>query len=96
MAAPCAKLIPWGSGWVTTVGMRGFTYVGGNLYLPNANSFMDFNGAVWVVGDVVASGGSANAYCGIFYNDTLDLPTLNVVLVRRSWTEVTPSAQAWP
>lgn len=86
----------WGGPWRTTVGMRGFTYVGGNLNLPNTNSFMDFNGAVWVVGDVVATGGSANAYCGIFFNDNLTLPTLNVVLVRKSWSEVKPSAQVWP
>lgn len=86
---------PWGNNWKNTVGMRGFTYVGGNLNLPNTNSFMDFNGAVWVVGDVISSGGSANAYCGIFYNDKLDLPTLNVILMRKYWTEVKPSAQPW-
>lgn len=87
---------PWGTNWKTTVGMRGFTYVGGDLSLPNTNSFMNFNGAVWVEGDVISSGGSANAYCGIFYNDNLQLPTMNVILVRQSWQEIKPSAQAWP
>ena len=87
---------PWGTNWKNTVGMRGFTYVGGDLNLPNTNSYMDFNGAVWVVGNVNSPGGSAIAYCGIFYNDALKLPTMNVILVRQSWQEVKPSVQAWP
>jgi hypothetical protein len=32
----------------------------------------------------------------VFFDDTLDLPTLNVVLVRQSWDEITPSTTAWP
>ena len=83
-------------GWVNTVGVRGFTYVGGNLIIKN---FMDFNGAVWVGGSVVAScpSGDPNclsSFCGIFYNDQLQVPTLNVVLVQTDWQDIKP--QAWP
>ncbi len=85
-----------GGGYKHTVGERGFTYVGGQLNIIGPKGFMDFIGAVWVVGDVTATGGDANSFCGVFFNDQLDLPTLNVVLVRLSWQEVKPSAQAWP
>jgi Tfp pilus assembly protein PilX len=80
---------------INTVGMRGFTYVGGTLTITD-NGFMDFNGAVWVNGSVVAAGASASHYCGIFYDDQLTLPTLNVVLTRQSWKETSPSAVVWP
>ncbi len=81
-----------------TVGIRGFTYVGGNLIIK---SFMDFNGAIWVNGNVSATcpSGDPNclsSFCGIFYDDNLQVPVLNVILVRTSWQEVKPSAQAWP
>jgi hypothetical protein len=52
-------------------------------------------GAVWVVGNVNGSGGNANSFCGVFFNDQLTLPTLNVVLIRQSWQEVTPSSASW-
>lgn len=80
---------------INTVGVRGFTYVGGTLTITN-NGFMDFNGAVWVNGSVVATGASPTSYCGIFYDDQLSLPTLNVILTRQSWKEVSPSPTAWP
>lgn len=85
-----------GSGYRHTVGERGFTYVGGQLNIVGPGGFMDFIGAVWVVGDVNATGGAENSFCGVFFNDQLDLPTLNVVLVRQSWQEVKPRTQAWP
>ncbi len=86
-----------GSGWYNTVGIRGFVYVGGNLYIK---SFMDFNGAIWVKGSVNATcpSGSNNcttAFCGVFYNDQLSVPSLNVVLVQTSWQEVQPNMQTW-
>jgi hypothetical protein len=81
------------SGWKTTVGIRGFTYVGGNLTIV---SFMDFHGAVWVNGAVTASGGDASHFCGIFYDDSLVVPTLNVILLPISWQEVAASPTAWP
>lgn len=84
------------AGWVNTVGERGFTYVGGNLTIIGPSGYMDFIGAVWVVGSVTATGGSATAFCGVFYDDKLEVPTLNVVLVRQSWQETKPSVQAWP
>ncbi len=83
----------FGAGY-NTVGIRGFTYVGGNLTITT-NGFMDFNGAVWVNGSVAASGASASHYCGVFYDDTLVLPTLNVVLARQSWNEVSASTITW-
>ncbi len=81
-----------GCGWRATVGMKGFTYVGGNLTILQ---FMDFNGAVWVNGNVTATGGTPTAFCGIFYDDTLSVPALNVILIRISWDEVKPSSAVW-
>jgi hypothetical protein len=83
-----------GCGWTATVGMRGFTYVGGDLNITN-NGFMDFNGAVWVNGRVIANGATPSRFCGIYFDDTLTLPTLNVILVRQTWKEVSPSAGVW-
>ena len=84
-------------GWVNTVGIKGFVYVGGNLII---NSFMDFNGAIWVNGSVAANCPSSDpncmiSFCGIFYDDSLQVPTLNVILVRTSWEEVPPSSTPW-
>lgn len=81
-----------GCGWKTTVGLRGFTYVGGNLTILQ---FLDFNGAVWVNGNVTATGGTSTAFCGIFYDDTLSVPALNVILIKVNWNEVTPSNAPW-
>lgn len=78
----------------STPGMRGFTYVGGNLSIKNAS--MDFNGAVWVNGAVNSSGTGLTHACGVFYDDTLSLPTLNVILTRLSWQETPSSPLAWP
>jgi hypothetical protein len=82
-----------GGPYHTTVGIKGFTYIGGNL---NIQSYMDFNGALWVNGNVAASGGSISNFCGIFYDDTLSVPALNVILLRQSWQEVGASNIAWP
>jgi Tfp pilus assembly protein PilX len=81
-----------GGGWRTTVGVRGFTYVGGDL---NILQYLDFNGAVWVNGNVLASSANTNNFCGIFYDDTLSVPALNVILLRQSWQEIAPSNAIW-
>ena len=77
------------------MGRRGFTYVGGNLTITN-NGFMDFNGAVWVNGDVIANGASQTTFCGVLFDDQLVLPTLNVILTQQSWQETNPSTVSWP
>lgn len=82
-----------GGPYHATVGIRGFTYVGGNLTILN---YMDFNGAVWVNGTVTANNANSQTYCGIFYDDTLQVPALNVILLRMSWQESAPSSVAWP
>jgi len=88
---------PSDSNWYHhTVGMRGFTYVRGIFDIIGPGGFMDFIGAVWVVGDVTTHGGAGGGFCGVFFDDKLEVPTINVVLVRQSWQEVTPSALAWP
>ncbi|MDX6771088.1 MAG: hypothetical protein SF051_16270 [Elusimicrobiota bacterium] len=71
------------------LGFKGFLYVGGNIDFSGGDA--DVHGAVWVVGNWNASGNTV-----VFYDDTLSLPMLNVVLVRKSWKEVSPSAKAWP
>jgi len=75
-----------------TVGMRGLVYVGKNLTIL---SYMDINGALWVNGNVTASGGSYTQFCSIFYDDTLLVPAFNVILLRQSWQETAPSTTAW-
>jgi hypothetical protein len=77
----------------STPGIRGFVYVKGNLTYGN---FMDFVGAVWVNGNVSPSATApSNGFCSIFYQDDIQLPTLNVVLVRQNWQEVPPSTSSW-
>ncbi len=59
-------------------------------------NYMDFNGAVWVNGNVTATEEQYSTFCGIFYDDTLTVPALNVILLRQSWQEVPASNTAWP
>jgi hypothetical protein len=75
----------------TDIGIRGFVYVGGDLDIKGP---LDINGAVWVVGDVLKAVGSER--CVVFFDETLDVPSLNVVLVRQSWDEILPSDTTWP
>ena len=77
-----------------TVGMRGFIYVGGNITF---NQFMDTNGAIWIQGNMTSSGAGAalSNYSAIYFNDQLNLPTLNVILMLQSWKEVQASATVW-
>lgn len=75
----------------TDIGFRGLLYVGGDL---NIEGPADIDGAVYVVGNISKAVGAERTI--VFYDDTLDLPTLNVILVRQSWDEITPSATAWP
>lgn len=70
------------------LGVYGFLYVGGDF---DRSGDSDIFGALWVVGNVKGSGNTT-----VFYDSRLKLPTLNVVLVKQSWEEVTPSPQAWP
>ncbi len=74
----------------TDIGFRGLLYVGGNFDIEGP---ADVNGAVWVVGTVSKAVGSERTV--VFFDDTLSLPTLNVVLVRSSWNEIMPSTTAW-
>jgi Tfp pilus assembly protein PilX len=70
------------------LGFYGFVYVGGDV---NFQGDADIYGAVWVVGSWSAAGNNL-----VFYDSTLTLPKLNVVLVRQSWQETSPSGTAWP
>jgi len=66
----------------------GLVYVGGDA---NLGSSADIYGAIWVVGDY--SGNSENNV--IFFDEDIDVPTLNVMLKRRSWRSVAPSGDPW-
>ncbi len=71
------------------IGLYGFLYIGGNLQIYGA---FDIYGAIWVVGDInTGSGNNAS----IFFNQDLELPTLNVILLKKSWEEITPSSEVW-
>ena len=69
------------------LGIYGFAYIGGDF---NRTGDADVYGALWIVGNVSGSGNTM-----VFYDEDLELPTLNVVLVKQSWREVTPSTQVW-
>ncbi len=71
------------------LGFNGFVYVGGDIFMASGSA-ADVYGAVWVVG---AWNSLSNNI--IFYNDQLDVPTINVVLVRQSWEEVSASTTTW-
>jgi len=78
----------------STPGIRGFVYVGGNLIFNNT---LDVNGVIWVKGQILSSAGGCNpnGIVAVFYDDTLTVPTLNVILTRQSWAEVPPSGVVW-
>jgi hypothetical protein len=69
------------------LGIWGFLYVDGSLTLTGS---CDIYGAVWANGPVT---GADNT--NIFYNSSLKVPTLNVVLQQDSWKETKPSAASW-
>lgn len=72
------------------LGFNGFVYVGNNITMTSGSA-ADIYGAVWVVGNWISLSNNI-----IFFNDQLNVPTLNVVLIRQSWKEVAPSSTAWP
>jgi len=69
------------------LGFFGFVYVEQDLVVK---SDADVYGALWVGGRYDQVGGNA-----VFYDENLDIPTLNLVFFRRSWQEATPAAQTW-
>jgi len=78
----------------TDVGIRGFIYVGGNFSILT-NGMGDFFGALWIVGNATNANTAEKSL--VFFDSSLDVPVLNVVLVQQSWREITPStAVAWP
>ena len=70
------------------LGVYGFLYVGGDFARAGDS---DVYGAMWVVGDVSGAGNTM-----LFYNASLQLPSLNVILTNDSWQETKPDAAAWP
>lgn len=84
----------WSGGPVaenTDVGLAGFLYVGGNY---NMEGPMDIYGAVWVVGNV-QRGTGVSEYSIVFFDENLNLPSLNIVLVRKLWQTIPPSGIPW-
>lgn len=76
----------------TDVAHRGLLYVGGNLTILTG-ALGDFHGVLWVNGNITNNNTGERSL--IFYDDTLDVPILNVILVRQSWMETGPSALPW-
>ncbi len=76
-----------GSASGADLGVYGFVYIGGDF---NRTGDSDIYGALWVVGNVSGSGNTM-----VFYDEDLELPTLNVILVKQSWQEVSASTQTW-
>ena len=74
----------------TDVGIRGFLYVGKDFTIEGP---LDICGSVWVEGSVNKNTGVER--CVVFFNDALTIPSLNVVLVKKSWEEIPPDATAW-
>lgn len=77
----------------TDVGISGFLYVGGNFTIVQ-NAAADFHGVVWVAGNV--SNGNVGERSLLFYDAGIEVPVLNVILVRQSWQETPPDPAAWP
>lgn len=75
----------------TDVGIVGFVYVGGDCDIEGP---MDFYGALWIVGNVSRAAGVAEMST-IFFDENLELPSLNVVLVRKMWQFIKPSDNPW-
>ena len=75
----------------TDIGIRGLLYVGGNFDIQGP---ADVHGAVWVVGNISKAVGSERTL--VFFDDSLDLPMLNVILERQSWDETIPTSTPWP
>ncbi len=75
----------------TDVGLAGFLYVGGNYDMEGP---MDIYGAVWVVGNV-SRGTGVSEFSILYFDENLNLPSLNVVLVRKSWQTVPPTNIPW-
>jgi len=75
----------------TDVGFRGLIYVGGNMDMQGP---ADICGAVWVVGGITRGAAIVDPVL-VFYDESLDLPLLNVILVRQTWDEVKPSTTTW-
>jgi len=69
------------------LGVYGFLYVGGTF---DRQGDCDVYGAIWVVGNISGNGNTA-----VYYNSKIKLPMLNVIIIRRSWQEIAPSAEAW-
>lgn len=74
------------------VGFRGLVYVGKNLTIKGPT---DFYGALWVKGGV-SSTNTGTERTVIFYDSSLVLPSLNVVLIKKSWEELPPTTTPWP
>jgi len=75
----------------TDVGIRGFIYAGGNFTL---NDIADVNGVIWAVGNVTNNVTGERTL--VFYDDSINVPVLSVVLTRQSWSETVPSSTPWP
>lgn len=78
----------------TDVGFRGLLYVGGNLTIASGGR-SDFAGAIWVAGNVTNN--NTGEYSLVFYDATIgaQVPVVNVILVQKTWKEITPSSTAW-
>jgi len=70
------------------LGVYGFLYVKGNF---TRNGASDIYGSMWVEGAVTGTGNTM-----VFFNSKLNVPTLNVVLVRDSWKETKANILPWP
>jgi hypothetical protein len=76
---------------LSNVALHGFVYVQGDLTFNVANA--NIHGVVWVNGRILSNAG---AYNQIHFDPSVNVPSLNVVLVRASWNEITPdTAIAW-
>ncbi|MBN1384649.1 MAG: hypothetical protein JW983_07215 [Elusimicrobia bacterium] len=75
----------------TPVGFRGFIYVGEDFTI-NAHGTAEYYGAIWVNGEIETFTGDR---ASLFFCDDLVIPALNVVLVRQSWKEVSPTDITW-
>lgn len=76
--------------WMSSdIGIAGLLYTGGDLTI---NWAPEIFGAIWVNGDIDLQ---STDLAAVLYDDSLQLPVLDVMLTNLAWVEISPSSTTW-
>lgn len=83
----------------SVIAIDGLVFVQGNLIIKNANA--NIHGVLWVNGNIINQTGmtaptATDPSLSVFYNDQLNVPTLDVLVVQDAWMKFPPTATHWP